>query len=165
MDLRCLARVRHARGISQTELAHRSDTSLATIQNIESGRANPSLATLERILYVLGLRLELKNTPLDWTRLASLGVPLLASTDTLVRPDKGLLQQELSNLSPEVLRSIHDPREASALKAWLQALQDHYPHTWNRFAPHLSSWLKKQKLSGSEIKLRRIALSNLAGYL
>jgi len=165
MDLKRLTRVRHARAITQSDLAHRAHTSLATIQNIEAGRANPSLATLERIIHVLGLRLELVNTPPDWTRLTSLGVPLLASHEASLRPDKELLQQELANLSLDTLNAVIDPREKSALKSWLKALQDHYPRIWNRSAPHLTSWLKKQKISGPEIKLRRIALSNLAGYL
>jgi DNA-binding XRE family transcriptional regulator len=151
--------------MSQGELAHRAHTSLATIQSIEAGRANPSLTTLERVIHVLGLRLELKNTPPDWTRLASVGVPLLMSGEFSVRPDKELLKQELLNLSVDTLHSLTDPREASALRSWLRALHDHYPQVWARYAPHLSSWLKKQRLSGPEIKLRRIALSNLAGYL
>ncbi|MBU6376643.1 MAG: helix-turn-helix transcriptional regulator [Bdellovibrionales bacterium] len=165
MNLRRLARVRHARGISQSELANRSRTSLATIQNIEAGRANPSLATLERIVHELGLRLELRNTPPDWGRLASLGLPLLTTQETFVRPEKDLLRQELSTLSTDTLHALVDPREAGAMRAWLSALHDHYPQLWDRLAPHLNQWLEKQKLSGPEIKLRRIALSKLADYL
>jgi len=165
MNLRRLARVRLARGISQSELAHRAGTSLATVQNIEAGRANPSLATLERIVHELGLRLEFKSTPLDWTHFASLGVPLLTAPAAPLRPDKELLRQELSTLSPDALSALTDPREAAALRSWLRALQDHYPQLWARWAPHLSSWMKKQELSGPEIKLRRIALSRLAEYL
>lgn len=165
MNLRDLAQVRHARGISQGELAHRSRTSLATIQNIEAGRANPSLATLERIVHELGLRLELKNTPLDWGRLVSLGLPLLTTQATSVRADKDLLRNALSTLSAKTLQALADPRDVSALRSWLSALRGHYPRLWEQFAPHLSLWIDKQKLSGPEIKLRRIALSKLADYL
>ncbi|NDD90534.1 XRE family transcriptional regulator [bacterium] len=165
MNLRRLARLRHARGLSQSELAHRSRTSLATIQNIEAGRANPSLATLERIGHQLGLRLEFKSTPPDLGRLASLGLPLLANKKISVRPDKDLLRQELSTLSTDTLHALIEPREAGAMRAWLSALHDHYPQLWERFAPHLSLWMEKQKLSGPEIKLRRIALTKLADYL
>src|SRR5690349_6008984 len=114
LDLRRLANARKARGLSQSEIAHRARTSLATIQNIEAGNANPALATVERIFKVLGLRLELRSAPLDWDRLASLGVPILAGGQVSIRPDKDMLKQELFNLSPDALNAITDPREKSA---------------------------------------------------
>lgn len=50
--------------ISQRELAEIADVSLATIKDIERGKGNPSLKTIEKICEVLGLEISLnvKNT-------------------------------------------------------------------------------------------------------
>lgn len=50
--------------ISQRDLAEIADVSLATIKDIERGKGNPSLKTIEKICEVLGLEISLnvKNT-------------------------------------------------------------------------------------------------------
>lgn len=47
-------------GISQQDLAEISEVSLATIKDIERGKGNPSLTTLEKIADVLGMELVLQ---------------------------------------------------------------------------------------------------------
>lgn len=47
-------------GISQEDLAEMSGVSIATIKTIETGKANPSLRTLESLAVILGLELSLK---------------------------------------------------------------------------------------------------------
>jgi len=44
--------------LSQTDLAEMADVSLATIKDIERGKGNPSLATIKKILEVLGIEIE-----------------------------------------------------------------------------------------------------------
>ena len=53
-------------GISQNDLAEMSGVSLATIKNIERGAGNPSFQTVEKILSVLGLEIQVKvRSPFD----------------------------------------------------------------------------------------------------
>lgn len=47
-------------GISQLDLAEISEVSLATIKDIERGKGNPSLTTLEKIADVLGMEVMLQ---------------------------------------------------------------------------------------------------------
>ena len=44
-------------GISQLDLAEMSDISLSTVKDIERGHANPSLATISKLLDVLGMEI------------------------------------------------------------------------------------------------------------
>ena len=50
--------------ISQKDLAEMADVSIATVKQIEAGRGNPSLSTVESIMEVLGmeLRYEVRQT-------------------------------------------------------------------------------------------------------
>lgn len=41
--------------ISQTDLAEMAGVSLATVKDIERGKGNPSIQTVEKILAVLGM--------------------------------------------------------------------------------------------------------------
>lgn len=45
-------------GISQQDLAELSGISLPTVKDIERGIANPSLATISKLLDVLGMEIE-----------------------------------------------------------------------------------------------------------
>ena len=44
--------------ISQEDLAQMAEVGLATVKDIERGAANPSLATIARLLDVLGLEIK-----------------------------------------------------------------------------------------------------------
>ncbi len=46
--------------LSQLDLAEMSMVSLATIKDIERGKGNPSLSTVQKILDVLGVEIEYK---------------------------------------------------------------------------------------------------------
>ena len=50
--------------ISQSDLAEMANVSLATVKNIERGKGNPSLQTVEKILAVLGMEMtyQLRQT-------------------------------------------------------------------------------------------------------
>lgn len=51
--------VRKAKGLTQSELAHKLKVSQQAISRIESGRENVSLATLKRIVDALGAQIEM----------------------------------------------------------------------------------------------------------
>jgi transcriptional regulator with XRE-family HTH domain len=60
------ALIREARrraGLTQQELAARSGTSQPTLSTYESGRKDPSVATLERLLAATGAQLAVKRDP------------------------------------------------------------------------------------------------------
>lgn len=59
-----VATLREARkraGLTQAELARRAKTSQTTISAYENGRKEPSVATLSRLLAVMGSRLEARR--------------------------------------------------------------------------------------------------------
>jgi transcriptional regulator with XRE-family HTH domain len=58
-----LRTARRDAGLSQAELAARAGTSQATVSAYESGRKEPSLSTLSRLLDVTGTRLTVEPAP------------------------------------------------------------------------------------------------------
>ena len=59
MDLQSTIRTRRkALKISQEDLAQMAEVGLATVKDIERGKSNPSLATITRLLEVLGLEIK-----------------------------------------------------------------------------------------------------------
>ncbi len=52
-------------GISQNDLALLSNIGLRTIKALESGKANPRLATLNKVFNVLGLELIIRIKDID----------------------------------------------------------------------------------------------------
>lgn len=56
---------RLAHGVSQRELAVRAATKQATISRLENGHEIPTADRLDRLLWALGERLELKVVPID----------------------------------------------------------------------------------------------------
>jgi transcriptional regulator with XRE-family HTH domain len=57
------ARRRH--GLTQKQLATRASTSQAAISRIERGVVSPSVAMLERLLWLIGKELQLATKPID----------------------------------------------------------------------------------------------------
>jgi len=55
-----LARARHKRGMTQSEVARKARISWETISRIENGRLNPSLDVLSRVFAAVGKRLDLE---------------------------------------------------------------------------------------------------------
>ncbi|MBO2524410.1 MAG: transcriptional regulator [Bacteroidetes bacterium] len=65
MDIAANIKKRRRRlGISQQDLAEFAEVGIATVKDIERGKGNPSLQTLQKILAVLGLEmvLQVRNT-------------------------------------------------------------------------------------------------------
>lgn len=145
---------------TQEKLAQLSKVSLPTIQNIEAGRANPSLMILEKILDALGAKLKISiNKP---TR----DVLSLFNTDEWEFQKSDLSEIIIILTQRYDLKTIVG-RELDLLVSLFIALQDHY-----------SVWLKTQNISPSTfnilqqrrveidpnrlIKFRRIWLSKIS---
>ena len=47
-----------ALGITQQDLADMSEIAISTIKKIESGKGNPSLSTVEKIMDILGMEVK-----------------------------------------------------------------------------------------------------------
>lgn len=60
---RSIRSARRQAGLSQTALAQRAGTSQATLSAYETGRKQPSLATLDRVLAAAGARLAVETAP------------------------------------------------------------------------------------------------------
>ena len=151
--------------LSQSELSSRAQVSLATLQNIEAGKANPSLSNLIAILDVLGLdlKLEQKSTSSDF--LARIGVPIGGFQNPIESHvySSELLYKKLLLINPF---SIKEERHRKALNSYLIAIQDHYPNFWEKIKNHYEAWIQKEKNKNLlSPKLRRISLSFLKELL
>lgn len=169
--IRSVRASRRALGLSQASLAGIADVSLATLQNLEAGRANPSMSVLERILEPLGLGVEVRPEPADWDALAAHGAPLAAEGTWRGRRDGASLAAHVRRAALEVDRmAVGSPdrqRKLECLQALLLALKLHFPGTYRRHlgrSPLVASLLADGP-SGRVIKLSRLARATLAEYL
>jgi transcriptional regulator with XRE-family HTH domain len=171
--LETLAAVRPARtalGMTQVELARSAGVSLPTVQNIEGGRANPSLTTLEAVLGALGLGLGLEPRPADWDALAALGLPIAARRPRRLVPTEDLLVENVRLAALELARGGTLPgreRRTEALQALVAALGSHYPRLYARrlaASPPVRA-IAARRVTGRTVKLGRMARAALAEYL
>ena len=69
MDIsKIISERRKALGSTQTELAEMAGVGIATVKDIERGKGNPSLKTLEQLCTVLGFEIELKIKRLNYEK-------------------------------------------------------------------------------------------------
>ena len=62
MDIAAIIKERRARlGLSQQDLAEFAEVGIATVKDIERGKGNPSLHTLQKIMTVLGLEMIIQT--------------------------------------------------------------------------------------------------------
>lgn len=59
-----IRRKRRILNLRQQDLSERCDVNIRTIHLIESGKGNPSAATLLKIFHILGIKLSLHPSPL-----------------------------------------------------------------------------------------------------
>lgn len=151
--------------ISQSALAQAASISLATLQNIEAGKANPSFKTLETLFNALGLTVEIKAQRLDLSRWISYGLPLLETeNDKSFQPTREKFLRDFSLIKKSQLsRASLSDRELKSLVSFFSALNDHYPSLGKKNKSVLE-WLQKNNSLISP-KLRRISLQNMAIYL
>ena len=155
--------------MTQRQLAELAELSLATVQNIEAGRANASISTLARLGQVLGLRLTVEPIPPDWRRLTELGAPISASPRRSVAPNAIELRREVARAAQQVEATPASvtARQLDALTALVLAIAHGYPTLFRqRFAgsPAIAR-LIPEAVPGRLIKLKRIAERSLAAYL
>lgn len=158
-------------GLTQSKLSFLSGVSLPTIQLIESGRGNPELETLERLLSALGLETQFIPKKASWDFLILCGVPLTpaieASKSSLLEtPTKTRFVQEMRLAileSASLTESGEGVRKSKAIAATLLALQTHYPSVYAEFSS--STVVKKLIVQKDLEKLRRIALTGLSQFL
>ena len=153
-------------GISQLDCATKCGLSLAAIQKIESGHGNPSLKSLLRLVETLGVELSWKTKSVPWDTLIEFGLPLTeVGNSKKSKPPRPEHFAEVFRYacSEKVLESRHE----EALQATVLAIESHY---YNFFFKELK-WhpgvqrLSKKAVTGRVVKLRRIALAGLSGYL
>ena len=153
-------------GLTQFQLASQSGVSLPTIQNIEAGKANPSLDVLEKLLEGLGLKLKIDFPDVDVEMAIILGVPLSARSGVKVSPTKELLKREVRKWTYSLNHSTFTEREELAFVSFLCAVKDHWPSFYTEIkCPIFEEKINNLKNNGHLIKLRRIAISNLSKYL
>jgi transcriptional regulator with XRE-family HTH domain len=165
---RTIRQARRRRGLTQTELGGAAATSLATVQNIEAGRANPSLSTLQRVLDALQLDLSLAQRGTDWDALVALALPLSTRSDSTARRTSfDQLPTLIRSAASEVASQGEGSRERDALEALLLALHIHYAslyRSWFADSPVVGALLPTSP-TGRHIKLARIARARLAEQL
>jgi transcriptional regulator with XRE-family HTH domain len=161
--------MRNDMGLSQTELAALSKVSLPTIQNIEAGKANPSLSVVKSLSDALGLEVKVKLSEPDWDLLVNCGLPLISEKKRAQgAPNADMLAQLIRKACVFTLQAGQiDRRKKEALQALLLAIQTHYP-TYFKLSFRKCSAVQDvfpKKITGRIIKLKRIALSHISQYL
>lgn len=161
-------------GLSQFSLAAISNVSLPTIQNIEAGRANPSLEVILKLFKVLKIEIQFSLKKIDWDCLAQGGVPLTFtnhSNGSKKPPNKEEFETELKRAylfltRPQQEIDSEPPRNWEAFISYLWALSSHYPNAFYKiFKTDFSIDTYLEKYSYNKlIKLRRLALSQIKNY-
>lgn len=68
MDIASIIKNRRIQlGLSQLDLAEFAEVGVATVKDIERGKGNPSLQTLEKLLRVLGLDMSIERKKMEYT--------------------------------------------------------------------------------------------------
>lgn len=169
-----LRKNRRAKGLTQPEVASRAGVRLATLQNIESDKGNPTLDTIEAILDCLGPSLATKEMrpAVQWHEfldsLCTYGLPIMQQHSAEPRghspPRPQTLLQMMNMNSPKSFKKKLEGRELEALVSFAAAIADHYPSTWQLIRPEWNEFLTHRR-SIVRPKLRRLALQSLARYL
>lgn len=161
---------RKALGMSQVALSAHSGVSLPTLQRIESGKANPSLSTLELLVSALDLELSCHDVSVDWDELAAYGLPLQRQEIRHVRKTREnffiAMCRACSSFEQE--RHLADfSRKEEVLIGTLLAVKLHYEDFYKELCdmcPMIESLLP-HAIEGKHIKLKRLALAQIGTYL
>lgn len=165
---------RQSMGYSQIKLAQLAQVSLPTIQNIEAGKANPTLDIIEKIGHVLGYSVQIQVAPIQWSVLIQAGLPLFADTSTASDKNASLMSLTPLSVQTELRKAFLaltnktsqlSLRQTEATLSLALAIFQHYPTVYKKY----STILPEKKLMlllhknniGRLIKLRRLSLANL----
>lgn len=162
---------RQEKGLTQMGLAVQAGVSLPTVQNLESGKGNPTLSLLEKIYMPLSCTIQHCSSEPDWSLLKKCGLPLEGietkkiSAPTLTHAD---LAKHLNLAITYTLRTSKlDKRLMESLSAMVWAIYEYYPsfHQYCLDTKSTQSLMQKNPLSGRIIKLRRMTLDRLSKIL
>jgi transcriptional regulator with XRE-family HTH domain len=162
-----LKQIRREFNLSQIELAQESGVSLPTIQNIESGQANPTIEVLEKITSVLGLQIQVHCPPFDLDRAVAFGVPLIGKKESAVIINPTTLKIEARKWIQQWMQGKLSERDEEAIASFFLAMKLHFPDYYQKsvVTPWLENKVKSKIADGRIIKLYRIALANVSLYL
>lgn len=156
--------------MTQVSVCAAAGVSLATVQNIEAGTANPSLGTLRKLCDVLGLRLAVLPRAADWNLLARLALPLSTTGSRARGAEIGDLPEQVTRAALELAEEgsgeAHQ-RKLESLQALLLALRQHFPSTYRQWfgrVPIVRRMVPRAP-SGRVIKLARVARARLVEIL
>lgn len=168
---RWVRRRRRALGLTQADLRARAGVSLATVQGIEAGTANPAFETLRRVLEALGLCLDVRPRDAAWDVLAHFGLPLAGAEGSEgareIEDLPDAVRAAALELRGEEERGDGRQRRRESLEALLLALRLHFPSLHERWfgrAPAVLG-LVPGRPSGRVVKLARVARALLARRL
>ncbi|MFN7905071.1 MAG: helix-turn-helix domain-containing protein [Pseudobdellovibrionaceae bacterium] len=162
--------LRKSLGLTQMKLAVDSGVSLATIQNIEAGKANPSLSVLKSLFEVLQHDIVIQPQPIDWEELIRFGLPLTTARKNLRKQERkkdGLLILLKRALLQYPLAGKRTERNWEALAGFLLGLKTHFPGVFQElrsFDQTIQSMLRDQN-PGRLYQLRRMSIVEQAKYL
>ncbi|WP_447971851.1 helix-turn-helix domain-containing protein [Nitrospira sp. M1] len=156
--------------LSQVELSVRSGVSLPTLQRIESGKANPSLSTLELLTSALDLELSCNDVSVDWDELAAYGLPLQRREIRHVRKTRENFLTAMCRACSSLIQERQSPdfsRKKEALIGTLLALKLHYADLYKELCHKcpMVEQLFQDTIEGKHIKLKRLALAQIGTYL
>ncbi len=167
---RWIGRTRRELGLTQAALSAEAGVSLATVQNVEAGTANPSLATLDKLFGALGLCFRVGPNAADWDLLVKLGLPLTTVEARPPRAEIEDLPEQVTQAALELSRGEEGEarqRKLESLQALLLALSQHFPsiyREWFHRVPIVRRLIPPEP-SGRLIKLARVARSRLGEAL
>jgi len=151
-------------GLTQVLLSKITGISLPTIQNIEAGKANPSIETLSKLFDALDIEWSLNNKGIDWDLLASCGLPVLQKELPNKLPHIDLLVKELHKLHKDISLK-QDDRLRDAVQAMLLAMSIHYPKIYDSYFKKDFPINLLRNLDGRLNKLKRLSLIRLSRFL
>lgn len=162
-----LKRLRSSRGLSQRQLAERSQISFRQIQRVENGTSDISLGKFQSLMESFGYDLRLSPKEPDWNILSEWGFALSVDDHLTARSSLTKFQRELVQAMSYLFENKTNPellRHLDCLKAMLLVLKIHYPKIFSKLSskgpfPDISKSFDLDRVEGRHIKLRNISLT------
>lgn len=173
MVSKIIKKTRISMGLSQQKLAELSSLSIATIQNLEAGKGNPTLEVIKSVSSILNFDLELLPQKTDWDSLCHYGLGLMAKNDETKNLKKQRSKNGLKNLLISACLEIQNSkiiidkeRYRVAVEALILALKNHYGKFFkeNLNQPIIKEFIPKE-ITGKHLKLYRYSKDILGQYL
>lgn len=160
-------------GLSQQKLAEKAGLSIATIQNLEAGKGNPTLEVVESLSNILNFNIEFLPQKTDWESLCYYGLGLASEDDQMIKSkklrNKYKLKELLISACLEIKNSkviVDKSRYVVSVESLIFAIKNHYSKFFseNLNLPIIKEFLPKE-LTGKHLKLYRYSKNILGLYL